>query len=137
MRPNQIKISLFSLVSILLLTQISFSQMQGQKADLVLLNGKIITLDSHNTQGHAIAIKGNRISFVGSNVGVMDYIQQGTTQVIDLQGKPVIPGFNDAHLHFLSGGLSLLRVNLTGCKTKTEIATKLKQKIKEDRKSVV
>jgi len=118
------------LISILFFSSITFSQKQTQKADLVLLNGKIITLDSHNTQGRAIAVKGNRINYVGTNVGVMDYIQQGKTQVIDLQGKPVIPGFNDAHLHFLSGGLSLLRVNLTGCKTKTEIATKLKAKIK-------
>lgn len=139
MRPNKLAIAIlkviiiaiFFVTAILLLTPLTFSQKQSQKADLVLMNGKVMTLDGGNTQGHAIAIKGNRISFVGSNVGVMDYIQQGKTQVIDLQGKPVIPGFNDAHLHFLSGGLSLLRVNLTGCKTKTEIATKLKRKIKE------
>ncbi len=96
----------------------------------MLLNGKIITLDGGNTQGRAIAIKQNRILYVGTNVGVMDYVQQGKTQMINLEGKPVIPGFNDSHLHFLSGGLSLLRVNLTGCKTRAEIVTKLKAKIK-------
>lgn len=138
MRSNQLAtailkviiIGLFFVAVILLLTPLTFSQKQSQKADLVLMNGRVVTLDAGNTQGRAIAIKGNRIMYVGTNVGVMDYVEQGKTQVIDLQGKPVIPGFNDAHLHFLSGGLSLMRVNLTGCKTKTEIAAKLKQKIK-------
>jgi len=119
------------LVTIFLSAGATFSQRQNQKADLVLLNGKIITLDKSNTQAHAIAVKGNRILFVGNNVQVMDYVEKGKTELIDLRGKPVIPGFNDAHLHFLSGGLSLMRVNLTGCKTKAEITAKLKQKIKE------
>ncbi|EQB63166.1 MAG: hypothetical protein RBG1_1C00001G0745 [candidate division Zixibacteria bacterium RBG-1] len=140
MRPNRKILGLLFLVTILSLAGVTFSQKQNQKAlhredspraDLVLLNGKIITLDEHNTQAHAIAVKGNRILFVGNNVQVMDYVEKGKTEMIDLRGKPVIPGFNDAHLHFLSGGLSLMRVNLAGCKTKAEITAKLKQKIKE------
>jgi len=131
MRPKPKISGLFLLVTIFLSAGATFSQRQNQKADLVLLNGKIITLDKSNTQAHAIAVKGNRILFVGNNVQVMDYVEKGKTELIDLRGKPVIPGFNDAHLHFLSGGLSLMRVNLTGCKTKAEITAKLKQKIKE------
>ncbi|MGH7890045.1 MAG: amidohydrolase family protein, partial [Thermodesulfobacteriota bacterium] len=140
MRPNQKTLGLLFLVTILPLAGVTFSQKQNQKAvqpqdspraDLVLLNGKIITLDKSHTQAHAIAVKGNRILFVGNNVEVMDYIEKGKTEMIDLRGQAVIPGFNDAHLHFLSGGLSLMRVNLTGCKTKAEISAKLKQKIIE------
>src|SRR4030065_908263 len=140
MRPNRKILGLLFLVTILSLAGVTFSQKQNQKAlhredspraDLVLLNGKIIALYEHNTQAHAIAVKGNRILFVGNNVQVMDYVEKGKTEMIDLRGKPVIPGFNDAHLHFLSGGLSLMRVNLAGCKTKAEITAKLKQKIKE------
>jgi len=131
MRPKPKILGLLLLIIILFSAGVIFSQKQSQKADLILLNGKIMTLDQSNTQAHAIAIKGNRILFVGNNAQVMDYVEKGKTEMIDLRGKPVLPGFNDAHLHFLSGGLSLMRVNLAGCKTKAEISAKLKQKINE------
>ena len=91
MRPNQKILGLLFLVTILPLAGVTFSQKQNQKAvhredspraDLVLLNGKIITLDQSNTQAHAIAVKGNRILFVGNNVGVMDYVEKGKTETI-------------------------------------------------------
>src|SRR5574341_23872 len=129
MRPSKIFGPVLIFLSLFFLFKNSFSQRSSEKADLVLLNGNIYTLDQSHTKAHAIALKGNKILFVGNNVQVMDYVQEGKTEMIDLRGKAVLPGFNDAHLHFLSGGLSLLRVNLTGCKSKAEIVTKLKAKI--------
>ncbi len=130
MPSKKLFILILSLISISFLFQITFSQKPAPKADLVLLNGKIATMDKGSTFARAIAVQGSKIIYVGNSVGVMDYVQQGKTQMFDLQGRLVIPGFNDAHLHFLSGGLSLLRVNLSGCRTKAEITSKLKAAVR-------
>ena len=67
-------------------------------ADLVLLNGKIITVTSDNAIAHAIAIKGNHILAVGDNTTIQRLIGPNT-RVIQLEGKAVLPGFIDAHTH--------------------------------------
>ena len=68
------------------------------KADLILTNGKVITLDSDSNVFKAIAIKGNRILALGSNRN-MKRLSGASTQIIDLKGKSVIPGLIDAHSH--------------------------------------
>ena len=70
-----------------------------QKADLVLLNGKIITVDSKDTISQAVAVKAGRIVYVGDAQGIKPLIGEKTKK-IDLKGKPVLPGFIDAHVHF-------------------------------------
>ncbi|MDN3588659.1 amidohydrolase [Pedobacter aquatilis] len=77
-----------------------FSQ---QKADKVILNGKIITLDDHEPTAEAIAISGNKIIELGSNQKIRKYIGKNV-QVIDAGGKTVIPGIYDSHLHVIRGG---------------------------------
>lgn len=74
-----------------------------QTADLILINGKITTLDESNPQAEAVAIAGNKIVAVGSNVQVLKF-KSGKTQVIDAQGKTIIPGLFDTHLHVIRGG---------------------------------
>ncbi len=70
----------------------------SQSADLVLLNGKIITLKEPGNTAEAVAIKGDKIIAVGKNDAIKKSISD-KTKVIDLQGRTVIPGFNDVHQH--------------------------------------
>jgi predicted amidohydrolase YtcJ len=83
----------------------------GPPADLVIKNAKIVTIDRDNPRSEAVAIKGQFIIGVTSNKAIQDYIQEGVTHVIDAGGRLVVPGFNDSHLHFLSGGRSLKNLN--------------------------
>jgi predicted amidohydrolase YtcJ len=73
---------------------------QIQKADLVIINGKVVTIDKDNPIAQAIAIKGEKIIAVGSTSEISLLIEKCCTKVIDAGGRLVIPGFNDAHVHF-------------------------------------
>lgn len=73
---------------------------QSEKADLVILNGKVLTIDKDNPHAEAIAVRGEYIIAVGSNKKISKLIDEGITEVIDAAGNLVIPGFNDAHAHF-------------------------------------
>ncbi|MDP3025115.1 MAG: amidohydrolase [candidate division Zixibacteria bacterium] len=97
------------------------------KADLILLNGKIATMNEKNPWAEALVFSGDRIIFVGKNKMVKDYVTK-ETEVIDLKGRLVLPGFNDAHLHFLGGGLNFLRVDLRDCRNFEEIGERIKEK---------
>jgi predicted amidohydrolase YtcJ len=66
----------------------------------VIINGKVLTIDKDNPSAEAIAIKGEKIIAVGSAKQIEKYIEKGKTEVIDAKGRLVIPGFNDAHVHF-------------------------------------
>lgn len=71
-----------------------------EKADLVIINGKVLTIDKDNPMVEAAAIKGDKIIAVGSTREISGMIAKGTTEVIDAGGRLVVPGFNDAHVHF-------------------------------------
>ncbi|GAA4917155.1 amidohydrolase [Mucilaginibacter defluvii] len=75
----------------------------GQKADIIITNGRISTLDDRNTEVQAVAIAGNRIVLTGSNAQVL---KRGSpkTRLIDAAGRRVIPGLFDSHTHFIRGG---------------------------------
>jgi len=87
------------------------SVLRAADADLVLRNGHLWTGDPQNPWAEALAVEGNKIAEVGSNAAIAKRTGSGT-QVIDLNGRLASPGFNDAHVHFLSGSLSLFQVNL-------------------------
>jgi predicted amidohydrolase YtcJ len=72
-------------------------------ADLVIKNAKVITIDKAKPRAEAIAIKGEFIIAVTTNKEIERYIDGAATQVIDAEGRLVVPGFNDAHAHF--GGI--------------------------------
>lgn len=74
-------------------------QTQGSSgADMVLRNGYVYTVDGKNSVQQAIAVTGGKIVYVGSDEGVTSYIGQ-QTQLIDLAGRMLMPGFIDAHMH--------------------------------------
>ncbi len=71
-----------------------------EKADLVITNGKVLTIDKDNPMAEAIAVKGETIIAVGTVKEISRLIDESKTMVIDAAGRLVIPGFNDAHVHF-------------------------------------
>ena len=80
-------------------------------ADLVLLDGKVVTVDDNVPDGEAIAMKGDTILAVGSNREIRAYVG-AETEVIDLDGDLAIPGFIDSHVHFTGIGQSKMQLNL-------------------------
>jgi len=72
----------------------------AEKADLVILNGKVVTIDHDKPRAEAVAIIDDRIVAVGKNSRIRKYVDESSTEVIDAAGRLVIPGFNDAHAHF-------------------------------------
>lgn len=75
------------------------------KADIILHNGKIATMDEKNPTAKAVAIKDGKFIAVGTNKAVMEY-SGAKTKIIDLKNKTVIPGINDSHTHLIRGGLN-------------------------------
>ncbi len=93
--------------------------LQQKTATLILYNANVYTVDPHRPTAQAIAIRGNTI--VG--VGTTEEIRGGFrgAREIDLKGKPVFPGFTDAHAHLESLGALLVNLNLDGTKSVEEI----------------
>ena len=94
-------------------------------ADFVLRGGVVLTSVEGAEPASALAITGDRITEVGSDEDVGRHIGEGT-RVIELDGRLVTPGLNDAHLHFASGGLSLIRVDLNGTTSLSEIEERVR-----------
>ena len=86
------------IIPVLLITL--YSCTAPEKADIVILNGNVVTIDSNNPRAEAVAISGDKILAVGTTTSIRKYIDNSTTRVIDAGGRLVIPGFNDAHAHF-------------------------------------
>jgi len=80
------------------------------RADLIILNGKVITVDKKNTIAEAVVVKNGRILKVGSSKEIRTIISP-TTKVIDLKGKTLLPGFVDTHEHCIRRGLQTDWVN--------------------------
>lgn len=97
------------------------SRAQTTPADLVLRNGKVVTMDPKTPQGQAIAITGDRVTAVGTNAAIQRYIGPRTT-VIDLHGHLAVPGFDESHGHFTGLGSSLTQVKLMGVPSWQDIA---------------
>src|SRR5438093_13113992 len=89
-------------------------------ADLIIVNGNMHTMDRNHPTAEAIAIDGNRIIAVGSNDEIKK-LAGANTKVIDAKGQLALPGFNDAHVHFISGGFQLSIVDLRDANTPAEL----------------
>jgi predicted amidohydrolase YtcJ len=98
--------------------------MSQSYADLILIHGKIWTGDRARPQAEAVAVVGNRITAVGATADIQKWAGP-KTQVIDLAGRLVIPGFNDAHVHFYTGGTHLSQVQLRDAKSEAEFRDRI------------
>jgi hypothetical protein len=93
-------------------------------ADLIITNAKIWTVDKSLPTAQAVAVLGDRIVAVGSNTEI-DAWRAPHTHVIDAGGKLLLPGFNDAHVHFVSGGMQLDNIQLNDATTPEEFARRI------------
>jgi predicted amidohydrolase YtcJ len=95
-------------------------------ADLVLVGGKVWTVDRDRPEAEAVAVWRERIVKVGTDAEVKALVGP-KTRVIALNGHRVVPGFHDSHLHFLGGGEQLARVELKDAKDEAEFGKRLKE----------
>lgn len=95
---------------------------------LILLNGRVFINATASHQ--AVAITGNTITAVGRTDKIKE-LAGDSTRIIDLQGRLVIPGFNDAHIHFLNGARGLAEVELTSTTSAEEIESYIKKYVAE------
>jgi predicted amidohydrolase YtcJ len=108
----------------------------GPKADVIFVHANVYTGLLSNAQfssigrEEAIAVRGDRIQAVGKSVD-MQKLKGPQTQVIDLGGHFVMPGFNDAHLHLADAGFQKLNVDLAGVKTLDEFRERLLAKVEK------
>lgn len=110
----------FKFLILFLLFECNLSHSQPQSADLVLMNGKIVTQDEAKPEAQALAAKGDEIIAIGSTNEIRPLISS-STKVIDLAGKLAIPGLIDGHGHFMSLGQSKMRLDLTKAKNWDDI----------------
>jgi predicted amidohydrolase YtcJ len=94
-------------------------------ADLLIINAVVRTMDPDQTTAEALAVLGNRILAVGSTKEITK-LAGSNTRVIDASNRLVLPGFNDAHTHFLAGGFQLSSVHLRDADSPEEFAERIR-----------
>lgn len=103
-----------TIIPVLFLTSLilfSCSGENGNKADLIIFNGTIQTLDDNNPLAEAVAVNGDTIYSVGTNDEILK-LKSKTTKIIDLKGKYLTPGFIDSHAHLIGLGKSKSELDL-------------------------
>ncbi|MBZ9980795.1 MULTISPECIES: amidohydrolase [unclassified Mesorhizobium] len=85
----------------------------GHKADLIVINGRVLTMDDDNPTAEAVAVKDGAIVALGSHASIEEF-KGPATRVIDARGGSVIPGFIEAHMHLFSGAAELAHLQLSG-----------------------
>lgn len=96
-------------------------------ANIVFVNGNILTLDGSRPRAQAVAVRAGRIAAAGGDAAVREFIAPGT-EVVDLHGKTLLPGFNDSHLHLYVLGQYLTWVILTGADSIEEVLARVREK---------
>ncbi len=91
-----------------------------QTASTIILNAKVFTSDESNPHAEAVAVKGNRFVYVGTNQGAESF-KDKSTRVIDGKGHTLTAGFIDSHVHLLSGAIWMGTVQLREVKTKDDL----------------
>ena len=99
-------------------------------ATLIVTNAAVYTVDKQHPRAEAVAVIGDRIIAVGSR-GEIDLWRGPQTKVIDARGKLLLPGFNDAHVHFIQGGAQLDQVQLTDAASPQEFANRIASQAKK------
>ncbi|MFK7923226.1 MAG: amidohydrolase [Bacteroidia bacterium] len=120
--------------SLLLLTLLFACQATPEattsKADTVIRNAKIYTVSETQPNAEAVAVKDGKIVFVGTEADIEPWIE-AETEVIDLGGKTMIPGFIESHAHFLGIGKLKTEIDFSGTESYNEIITLVEQAVSE------
>ena len=100
---------------------------EGPPASLIIKNAKIVTVDKENPRAEAVAVRGDKIIAVASNKAIEQYVDERTTTIIDAKGRLVIPGFNDAHIHF--SGIPMAYIDLHGVTDLMQIQQRVREQV--------
>ncbi len=113
-----------SLVGLLLLAVAAAATGAPPAADLIVRHARIWTVDPAQPEAESVAVLNGRITAVGTDAAV-DAWRGAKTQLVDAHGKRLVPGFNDAHVHFEDGGSSLAAVQLNDASSVTEFVRRI------------
>ena len=118
------------LLIILTISLLTFIPLQSRvaPADIVFKNGNVYTANDKAPEAQAIAVKADRIVFVGTNAAAQRFVG-ANTRVVDLQGKTVLPGFTDSHQHLSGVGLREMTLNLEGTTSLEDFLAKVKARV--------
>jgi len=111
-----------------LLVSLTAVQPRVAPADVVFKNGNVYTANDKAPHAEAIAVKADRIVFVGTNAAVQAYVGSNT-RVVDLHGNTVFPGFTDSHQHLSGVGLREMTLNLEGTTSLEDFLAKVKERV--------
>src|SRR5438067_10989428 len=100
----------------------------AETAETIFINGNIYTVNENQPSAQAIAVKNDRIIFVGANADGEKF-RVGKTHIVDLAGKTVMPGFSDSHCHIFGIGEREMTLNLEGTNTREDFLAKVKERV--------
>jgi predicted amidohydrolase YtcJ len=120
----------FAIAFLSCICAINLTAQSKPSADLIITNAKVWTVDKAQATAQAVALLGDRIVAVGSNADV-EVLRGPATKVIDARGKLLLPGFNDAHVHFVDGGLQLDSVQLKDTTSTDEFVRRIGEQAKK------
>src|SRR5690349_7621039 len=119
---------LLLVASVLLLALTTAPRSAQPAADIVFRNGNVYTANNKAPRAQAIAVKDDRIIFVGSNEAAQKFVGPNT-RVVDLKGSTVLPGFTDAHQHLSGVGQREMTLNLEGTTSLDDLLAKVKARV--------
>src|SRR5256886_9833261 len=114
----------FALCVLIIMAALDANAQSKPSATLIVTNAAVYTVDKQQPKAEAVAVIGDRIVAVGSRAEI-DLWRDPETKVIDAGRKLVLPGFNDAHVHFIQGGAHLDQVQLTDAASPQEFAKRI------------
>src|SRR5215471_1462477 len=120
----------FAVCVLMIMAALTANAESKPSATLIVTNAAVYTVDKQHPKAEAVAVIGERIVAVGSGADV-DLWRGPETKVIDAGGKLLLPGFNDAHVHFIQGGAQLDQVQLTDTATPEELAKRIAAQVKK------
>src|ERR1043165_7819064 len=119
---------LLIITTVLFLGLIPAPQRTQSAADIVFKNGNVYTANDKSPKAQAIAVKEDRIIFVGTNAAAQKYVGPNT-RVVDLKGNTVLPGFTDSHQHLSGVGQREMTLNLEGTTSLEDLLAKVKARV--------
>src|SRR5690349_21422879 len=125
-RPPMMYVVMTGLALLAITSAVYAQQTDLNAPTLVLVNGKILTMDGQSRTAEAVAIRDGKFLAVGNNATIKS-MAGNDTRTIDLAGKTVVPGLIDTHAHFKAAGLADYVVNMSRAKTVPEALEAIKQ----------
>jgi len=122
-------------ITLLLTAIITFSCTKKESVDTIVINGNIYTVNNNFDRADAFAIKNGQIIDVGTTLEIQN--KYAPTYINDVKGKTIIPGFIDAHCHFLGMGMQQQKVDLSGTKSFDEVVQRIVDFQKEKNTSYI